>query len=178
MNPTHAPLKPQIIPSSDVIGAEVLGADLGHLSDEDFAQIEAAFDKHAVLCFRNQRLTEPQMIAFAKRFGNVERIFLTHYAHPQYPEIMLVSNIQENGRNIGHADAGRVWHTDMSYTERPPRAHGHRAGRPGAALSATGGGTSARSHASEYRQEVSLREQGRVRRHRRHAEERGARVDR
>ena len=34
---------------------------------------------------------------------------------------MLVSNIQENGRNIGHADAGRVWHTDMSYTARPPR---------------------------------------------------------
>jgi taurine dioxygenase len=112
----------QIIRSADVIGAEVLGADLGNLSDVDFAHIEAAFDKHAVLCFRSQHLTEPQMIAFARRFGNVERIFLTHYAHPQYPEIMRVSNIQENGRNIGHADAGRVWHTDMSYTERPPRA--------------------------------------------------------
>jgi taurine dioxygenase len=112
----------QIIPSSDVIGAEVLGADFGNPSGKDFAQIEAAFDKHAVLCFRSQRLTEPQMIAFARRFGNVERIFLTHYAHPQYPEIMLVSNIQESGRNIGHADAGRVWHTDMSYTARPPRA--------------------------------------------------------
>jgi taurine dioxygenase len=112
----------QIIPSSDVIGADVLDADLGNLSDEQFEHFEAAFDKHAVLCFRGQRLTEPQMIAFARRFGNVERIFLTHYANPRYPEIMLVSNIQENGRNIGHADAGRVWHTDMSYTARPPRA--------------------------------------------------------
>ena len=100
----------------------MVGANLGELSDEDFAHIEAAFDRHAVLCFRSQRLAEPQMIAFARRFGNVERIFLTHYAHPQYPEIMLVSNIQEGGRNIGHADAGRVWHTDMSYTARPPRA--------------------------------------------------------
>ena len=62
------------------------------------------------------------MIAFARRFGDVEKIFLTHYAHPQYPEIMYVSNIKENGRDIGHADAGRVWHTDMSYTARPPRA--------------------------------------------------------
>jgi taurine dioxygenase len=112
----------QIIPSSDVIGAEILGTDLAKLSGEDFAEIEAAFNEHAVLCFRDQHLTEPQMIAFARRFGEVERIFLTHYAHRQYPEIMLVSNIQENGRNIGHADAGRVWHTDMSYTERPPRA--------------------------------------------------------
>ena len=35
---------------------------------------------------------------------------------------MYVSNIKENGRDIGHADAGSVWHTDMSYTARPPRA--------------------------------------------------------
>jgi taurine dioxygenase len=112
----------QIVPSSDVIGAEIVGADLENLSDDDYTRIEAAFNKHAVLCFTDQRLTEPRMIAFARRFGDVERIFLTHYAHPQYPEIMLVSNIRENGRNIGHADAGRVWHTDMSYTARPPRA--------------------------------------------------------
>jgi taurine dioxygenase len=112
----------QIVPSSDVIGAEVLGADLARLSGEDFARIESAFNARSVLCFRDQHLSEPQMIAFARRFGDVERIFLTHYAHPEYPEIMLVTNIQENGRNIGHADAGRVWHTDMSYTERPPRA--------------------------------------------------------
>ena len=31
---------------------------------------------------------------------------------------MYVSNIKEYGRDIGHADAGRVWHTDMSYTAR------------------------------------------------------------
>src|ERR1041385_254609 len=106
-----------IVPSDDVIGAEVAGVDLAEpLPDADFARIEAAFNTHAVLCFRDQRLTEPQLIAFAKRFGEVERIFLTHYAHPKYPEIMFVSNIKENGRDIGHADAGSVWHTDMSYT--------------------------------------------------------------
>jgi taurine dioxygenase len=92
------------------------------LSEEAFSRLEAAFNEHAVLCFRDQRLDEPQLIAFAKRFGEVEKIFLTHYAHPKYPEIMYVSNIKENGRDIGHADAGRVWHTDMSYTARPPRA--------------------------------------------------------
>ena len=113
----------QIVPSQDVIGAVIEGADLAQpLSDAAFARIEAAFNKYAVLCFPKQKLDEPQMIAFAKRFGEVERIFLSHYAHPEYPEIMFVSNIRENGRDIGHADAGRVWHTDMSYTERPPRA--------------------------------------------------------
>lgn len=113
----------EIVRSSDVIGAEVRGVDLAQtLSDAAFSRIEAAFNEHAVLCFREQRLDEPQLIAFARRFGEVEKIFLTHYAHPGYPEIMYVSNIKENGRDIGHADAGRVWHTDMSYTARPPRA--------------------------------------------------------
>lgn len=112
-----------IAPSPDVIGAEICGVDLARpLSEAEFGCIEAAFNTHAVLCFRDQQLDEPQLIAFARRFGDVERIFLTHYAHPKYPEIMLVSNIKENGRDIGHADAGRVWHTDMSYTARPPRA--------------------------------------------------------
>lgn len=113
----------QIVPSSDVIGAEIQDVDLAQpLLQADFARIEAAFNRHAVICFPRQQLSEPQLIAFARRFGDVEKIFLTHYAHPQHPEIMFVSNIKENGRDIGHADAGRVWHTDMSYTARPPRA--------------------------------------------------------
>ena len=113
----------EIVSSQDVIGAEIQGLDLAQpLSDAEFGRVEAAFNKHAVLCFRDQQLSEPQLIEFARRFGEVERIFLTHYAHPKYPEIMYVSNIKENGRDIGHADAGRVWHTDMSYTAKPPRA--------------------------------------------------------
>ena len=112
----------RVVPSENVIGARIEDVDIGRLSDNEFAPIEAAFNKHAVICFPRQKLDEPQLIAFARRFGEVEKIFLTHYAHPQYPEIMYVSNIKVDGRDIGHADAGRVWHTDMSYTARPPRA--------------------------------------------------------
>lgn len=113
----------QVVPSGSAIGADILGADLSRgLDARTFQAVEAAFNERSVVCLRDQHLTEEQFIAFAKRFGEVEIIFLTHYAHPRYPEIMLVSNIQENGRNIGHVDAGRVWHTDMSYTATPPRA--------------------------------------------------------
>jgi taurine dioxygenase len=113
----------QVVPSPDVIGAEILDVDLAQpLGEDDFGCVEAAFNQYSVISFPRQCLTEPQLIAFARRLGEVERVFLTHYAHPRYPEIMLVTNIQENGRDIGHADAGRVWHTDMSYTARPPRA--------------------------------------------------------
>ena len=113
----------EIIRSNDVIGAEIRGVDLAQpLSPEQFGAIEAAFNVHGVVNFPAQKLGEEQLIAFARRFGEIEKIFLTQYTHPRYPEILYVSNIKENGRDIGHADAGSVWHTDMSYTARPPRA--------------------------------------------------------
>jgi Taurine catabolism dioxygenase TauD, TfdA family len=45
----------------------------------------------------------------------------TQFALPGHPEILVLSNIIENGKPIGNADAGRTWHTDMSYTKTPPR---------------------------------------------------------
>src|SRR5688572_5177132 len=112
-----------VVPSQDVIGAEIRDVDLAQpLADGDFARVEAAFNAHAVVSFPGQFLDEEQLLAFARRFGEVERNFLTQYAHPRHPGILFVSNIKENGRDIGHADAGRVWHTDMSFTARPPRA--------------------------------------------------------
>src|SRR6185295_849847 len=111
-----------IVPSGNTIGAEIRDVDLARLSADEFARVEAAFDAHGVVCFPEQHLDEEQLVAFARRFGEIEVNFLTQYAHPRHPEILFVSNIKENGRDIGHADAGRVWHTDMSFTARPPRA--------------------------------------------------------
>lgn len=106
-----------------VIGAECHGIDLAEpLDDETFERVETLFNDRSVLCLREQNLTETQFIEFAKEFGAVEKLYMSDYAHPDYPEILLVSNIQEDGKDIGHADAGRVWHTDMSFTPRPPRA--------------------------------------------------------
>ena len=113
----------QIVHTSNVIGADITGADLAQpLSDADFAHIENAFNERSVICIRGQTLNEPQLIAFARRFGSIDQNYLTHYAHPEYPEITYISNIKENGKDIGHADAGSVWHSDMSYVEHPPRA--------------------------------------------------------
>jgi len=112
----------RITRTQDVVGAEITDIDLARLSDEDFGRIEQAFNEHAVLCFRGQKLDEEHLIAFARRLGPIEENWLKHYTHPRYPEILFVSNIRENGRDIGHADAGSVWHTDQSFTPRPPRA--------------------------------------------------------
>jgi taurine dioxygenase len=112
----------QISLTPNVIGAHITGVDLATISDADFARIEKTFDERGVICIRDQQINEGQLIAFAKRFGNIEPHFLKHYTHPDHPEILYISNIKQDGKDIGHADAGSVWHTDMSYVERPPRA--------------------------------------------------------
>ncbi|MDH3703514.1 MAG: TauD/TfdA family dioxygenase, partial [Alphaproteobacteria bacterium] len=113
----------EIIPSGAALGAEIRGVDLSKpLGDETFGTIEAAFNEHSVVYFRDQDLKPPQLIDYASRYGEVQRLFLNHYAMPEHPEILYVSNIQDQGKDIGYADAGSVWHTDMSFEQRPPRA--------------------------------------------------------
>ena len=112
----------QITHTPNVIGAHITEVDLARVTDAEFARIESTFNQRGVICIRQQTLGEQQLIAFARRFGGVEPHFLKHYTHPNHAEILYISNIQENGKDIGHADAGSVWHTDMSYTDKPPRA--------------------------------------------------------
>jgi taurine dioxygenase len=112
----------QIKPLSRYVGAEIAGIDLGKpLPDDVFRKIDDAYNHYSVLVFRDQKLTPEQQIAFARRFGELEISPRTDFALPGYPEILVLSNIIENGKPIGNADAGRTWHTDMSYTAKPPR---------------------------------------------------------
>ncbi len=111
-----------IVPTGAALGAEIRGVDLARALDAaTFRQIEAAFDTHGVIFFRDQRITVGQQIAFARRFGEVEINVNTQACLPGHPEVLLVSNIRENGRYIGLADAGTTWHTDMSAYACPPR---------------------------------------------------------
>ena len=112
----------QIKPLSEHVGAEISGVNLAaDLPDDTFEKIDDAYNRYSVLVFRDQKLTPEQQIAFARRFGELEISPRTQFSLPGYPEILVLSNIIENGKPIGNADAGRTWHTDMSYTKTPPR---------------------------------------------------------
>jgi taurine dioxygenase len=112
----------QIKPLSEHVGAEISGINLAaDLADDTFKKIDDAYNRDSVLVFRDQKLAPEQQIAFARRFGELEISPRTQFALPGHPEILVLSNIIENGKPIGNADAGRTWHTDMSYTKTPPR---------------------------------------------------------
>jgi taurine dioxygenase len=109
-----------IHPFDAPLGAEVVGLDLSRpLPDEDFARIHRAHLDHHVLVFRDLRITPRQQIDFSRRFGPLEIHVLHQFLLPGHPEILIVSNIKENGQPIGLGDAGAYWHSDLSYKERP-----------------------------------------------------------
>jgi taurine dioxygenase len=113
----------EVIPTRGALGAEIKGVDLAqHMEDATFAAIEQAFNEHGVIFFRNQRITPPQQVAFTRRFGEIEfNIFGERWSVPGSPEIVVVSNVTEDGRPIGVRRAGENWHSDMCYAARPPR---------------------------------------------------------
>ena len=111
-----------VIPTGAPVGAHIAGVDLSHaVDDATFAKIDAAYAEHGVIFFRDQSLTPQQLIDWTRRFGEVELHVLNDCALAEFPKILLISNIEENGRHIGLADAGMTWHTDMSYIKAPPR---------------------------------------------------------
>src|SRR5690606_7635730 len=62
-----------IRPLHPTIGAEVTGVDLRKpLTKDEVAAIEAGMDKHAVLVFPNQDITDEQQTAFTLNFGQLE----------------------------------------------------------------------------------------------------------
>lgn len=100
--------------------AEVLGADLNRMEDDaQFAAVKAAHLKHGVIVVRGQTLSPATQIAFSRRFGPLAIHVLQDQLLEGYPEILLVSNKTKDGRYVGLPDAGRFWHTDQSYEERP-----------------------------------------------------------
>lgn len=112
----------ELVPVDAAVGAEIRGVDLAQgIDDETFAEIDTALSEHAVIFLRDQHITPAQQVDFSRRFGEIEINAFNKYALKENPAVLVVSNIRENGKDIGYADAGSHWHTDMSYTATPPR---------------------------------------------------------
>lgn len=96
-------------------GAHVLGLDLRHLTDEEVLAIRVALVEHKVLFFRGQDLTDADQIKLGRRLGEVTA------GHPvarseavDHPEIY---DIDSTDPEFSFSD---VWHTDVTFMEKPP----------------------------------------------------------
>src|SRR4029450_8107078 len=104
------------------LGPEVYGVDLRAIDDEIFARIHRAWLDHQVLLFRDQALTDEHLIAFSRRFGDLDEAPVQESGQrfvEGHPEIYVVSNVVQDGVPIGSlGSGGAVWHTDMSHLAR------------------------------------------------------------
>ena len=111
----------KVEPLAQSLGAEIRGVDLSQpLDDATFGAIHQAHLDYSVIVFRGQRLEPEQQIAFSGRFGNFEIHVMSQFLRPGHPEILVISNDKnEAGDAVGIEDAGRYWHSDLSYLPEP-----------------------------------------------------------
>jgi taurine dioxygenase len=97
------------------IGAEIVGADLREeLDAATVSDIRLALLRYKVVFFREQHLDQVQQLAFAGRLGQLTT------AHPTVPGVEDAPNVFELDSHAGaRADQ---WHTDATFTDRPPAA--------------------------------------------------------
>lgn len=117
----------EIAPLSSAVGAEVVGVDLSApLDSQSFETVYAAWLEHGVLRFRDQKLSDPNIVDFSRRFGELDLAPVKGHGRAAVeglPEMFVISNVVENGESIGSlGDDELLWHTDMAYTEEPPKA--------------------------------------------------------
>lgn len=106
-----------IIPSGESLGATLEGVDLRKLSSAGTDAIVDALGHYGVIRFPRQTLSPVQLKAFSAQLGELEVNVIGAFQEPGHPEIMILSNMVENGKAIGLSDAGQNWHADMSYSK-------------------------------------------------------------
>jgi taurine dioxygenase len=103
-----------LTPLTPAIGAVVEGLRLGESLDEArFEALQAALVRHQVLFFRDQTLTPRQHRDFAARFGAL-------HVHPIYPNHADAPEIIVLDSDLTDLTDNAIWHTDVTFTERPP----------------------------------------------------------
>src|SRR3954462_6013587 len=104
-------------PLNAEVGAEITGVDLAGLNDAEFAQIEQAWNRYSALLFRDQKLTDDDLLAFSRRFGELDPPPVQEHGRQPpkgSPDFYVVPNVlDKKGAPTGALGAGEaVWHTD------------------------------------------------------------------
>lgn len=110
-------------------GAEILGVDLSKPLPEDVAsEIYRIFLDNCVVLFRGQTLTQEDLVRATGQFGSCARYdrpldLQSETQKKTLPQVMLITNIREDGKPIGALPDGEMWfHHDMIHSELPHKA--------------------------------------------------------
>jgi alpha-ketoglutarate-dependent taurine dioxygenase len=103
-------------PFAGAMGARVTGVDLNDVSEETFAEIEAALFHHKVVCFPGQQLSHANHEAFTARFGS----FATDAFTPGLEGFEGIQPVIKEVEATVPMVFGGSWHTDSAFLASPP----------------------------------------------------------
>lgn len=101
------------------IGIEITSLQASRATSADVQALMRLLAEYGVAVLRDQSLQPADYVKFAKLFGEIEPSTRERYWLPEQNEIYVISNVVENGREIGNPNDGFGWHTDQYYFERP-----------------------------------------------------------
>ena len=108
------------------IGAEIKGINLNkEQTPQTIAALKQAWLDHVVLLFRRQTLTQEAQLRATEFFGPVGYLARPANEYPRgydklLPNVMLISNIREDGEPIGALPDGEMmFHHDMLHADIP-----------------------------------------------------------
>jgi taurine dioxygenase len=101
-------------------GAEVLGIDLR--SGVDGKKLNDLLAKHAVVVFREQKLSPPEYMKAAQVFGEIMPQMLERFTLSEYPLVGFVSSEDTDKPGGKRMVRGEQYHTDHSNYPAPPKA--------------------------------------------------------
>jgi alpha-ketoglutarate-dependent 2,4-dichlorophenoxyacetate dioxygenase len=117
----------KLLPLHRHFAAEVSGLDLAALPPAAVAAIKEAIDRYAVLVFPRQTLDDHGLLAFGRRFGEIEPPRNHRVVRRlQHAAIADISNLDAAGRLRLREDhrrldalGNRLWHSDASFRPVP-----------------------------------------------------------
>ncbi len=101
---------------------EVQGLSLwSDLHYEEVDELEDLWSTHGVVVFRRQALSEDELLAFGRRFGELEAVVRQDWTAAGRPEVVRISNMRnEAGERIGGLGSNELaWRSDQSYMADP-----------------------------------------------------------
>ena len=106
----------KIIPTNNGVGC-FIETNLKKIKNDELLLIKKTLDNFGVIFFKKQELNPKEYISLAKNWGDLAEYPMLK-GHDNYPEITIVERKPEDkGSNFG----GEFFHTDSSYTQKPPR---------------------------------------------------------
>ena len=106
----------EVLPLAAAMGAEIRGVDLANLSDEQFAEIEAALFRHKMVFLRGQKMGHGDHEAFSLRFGPFAEDAYTSGVPGHRNVHPLIKEADDRSKAV----FGGGWHTDSPFLDQPP----------------------------------------------------------